>query len=114
MNLTRLTEWLTPKRAVFIIVVLGLLAYLNTLGNSFVWDDEEQIVNNTIIQNLSNIGQISSGATFSTGGAGLSGWFFRPFLTLSYMLSFAIFHLNAWGYHLIQVIFHILNAILLF
>lgn len=97
-----------------ICIFIYFLVWINSVFNGFVWDDEEQIVNNTIIQHLFNFPQIFSGATFGTGGAGLSGWFFRPFLTLSYMLSFAIFGQNAWGYHLIQVIFHLINSILIF
>ncbi len=110
----RLTSWLTFKKAVFIILFLGFIVYASNLFNGFVWDDEEQIVNNTIIQNLYNWPQIFSGATFSTGGAGLSGWFFRPFLTLFYMLNFAVWKSNPFGFHLVQVIFHILNSLLLF
>ncbi len=97
-----------------ILIVLFFVFYSNAIFNGFVWDDEEQIVNNSIIHSLSNFGQIFSGATFGTGGAGLSGWFFRPFLTLSYMLLFAVFELNAWGYHLIQLLIHGINAILIF
>lgn len=96
------------------IIFVGFMAYFNMLGNSFVWDDEEQIVNNAVIQNFSNLPQIFSGATFSTGGAGLSGWFFRPMLTFSYILIFAIWGLNPFGFHLFQLFLHIVNAILLF
>ncbi len=110
----KLLQALTPKKAVILICIVSSLAYFNILFNGFVWDDEEQIVNNAIIQNLGNINQIFSGATFSTGGAGLSGWFFRPFLTLSYMLNYAIWGANAWGFHLFQLTFHLLNAILIF
>lgn len=102
------------RLAPLLIAVFGFIAFANMLGNSFVWDDEEQIVNNAIIQNFSNFPQIFSGATFSTGGGGLSGWFFRPALTFSYMLIFAIWKLNPFGFHLFQLILHIASAILLF
>lgn len=110
----KIINWLTPKKTICLIAIFGFLVYANSLFNGFVWDDEEQIVNNAIIQNLYNWPQIFSGATFSTGGAGLSGWFFRPFLTLYYMLNFAVWKNSAFGFHLVQVIFHIVNSLLLF
>ncbi len=110
----KILQWLTPKRAIFIIICVGLIVYFNSLFNGFVWDDEEQIVNNAIIQHLSNLPQIFSGATFNTGGAGLSGWFFRPFLTFTYMINFALFGQNAWGYHLFALVFHLVNGVLIF
>lgn len=110
----KLLIWLTSKKAVFLIIILGLVVYSNSLFNGFVWDDEEQIVNNQVIQSLANLPQIFSGATFSTGGGGLSGWFFRPLLTFSYMLNYAIWGQNAFGFHLFQLIFHLANSVLLF
>ncbi len=110
----RVTQWLSTTRAILLLVTFGLLAYFNTLFNGFVWDDEEQIVNNTIVHSLANIGQVFSGGTFNTGGAGLSGWFFRPLLTLNYMLLYVIFSDHAFGFHLFQFSFHIANAVLLY
>jgi len=109
-----LANWLTFKKAIVLIVAATSIVYFNTLANGFVWDDEEQIVNNSIIQNLYNWPQVFSGATFSTGGAGLSGWFFRPLFTLTYMLNFAVWHASAGGFHFFQVFFHTINAILIF
>lgn len=108
------TGWLTNKKAIVLIFSIGFFVYFNSLGNGFVWDDEEQIVNNAIIQNLANFPYIFSGGTFSTGGAGLLGWFFRPFLTAQYMVLYAFFGQNSWGFHLYQVLIHITNAIFLF
>ncbi len=97
-----------------IIFLVAFIVYGNSLFNGFVWDDEEQILKNNIIQSFSNFPYIFKGATFSTGGAGLSGWFFRPLLTFSFMLNYAFFGANAFGFHLFQIIFHALNGILLF
>lgn len=111
----KLLTWLTPRKAIFLIIILGFLVYFNSLLNGFVWDDEEQIVKNQVIQSLANFPQIFSGATFSTGGAGgLSGWFFRPLLTFSYMLNYFIWGEKAFGFHLFQLIFHLANSVLLF
>lgn len=95
-------------------IIVGAVIYANSLGNGFVWDDETQIVQNSVIQNLNNIPYIFSGSTFTTGGGGLSGWFFRPLLTFTFMLNFLIFGPSPAGYHLFQVAFHIINAVLIF
>lgn len=105
---------ITSGQAIIFIWIAGIIAYFNSLFNGFVWDDEEQVVSNTIIHSLSNISQIFSGATFSSGGGNLTGWFFRPLLTLSYMLNYAVWRDNAFGFHLFSILFHLLNATLLF
>lgn len=97
-----------------ILIVIGSLVFLNSLFNGFVWDDEVQIVNNPTIKSLQNIGQAFGGGTFDTGGAGLAKGFYRPMVTIYYMLVGAIFGQKAFGYHLVQIILHIVNAILIF
>lgn len=106
---------LTTKQAIVIIVSVGFIVYFNSLFNGFVWDDEEQIVNNSVIHSLGNFSQIFSGATFNTGGtATLSGWFFRPLITLWFMLGYAIFNGNAFGFHFLQLVLHLTNAVLIY
>ena len=51
---------LNSKKVIWIIVLVGFGVYFNSLFNGFVWDDEEQIVNNAIIQSMSNLPQIFS------------------------------------------------------
>lgn len=96
------------------MIITGLGVFLNSFFNGFVWDDEVQIVNNPAIRSLSNISQIFNSGTFDTGGAGLAKGFYRPMVTLYYTLVYAFFGQNAFGYHLIQTIIHIINGILIF
>lgn len=102
------------KKSILIILIIGFLVYLPSLFNGFVWDDEEQIVNNTIIHSLSNTPLFFKGSTFNTGGAGLSGWYYKPLMTMSFAISYAFFKNNAFGFHLFQLIIHLLNSILVF
>src|SRR3990167_5014032 len=82
------------------LAALAILAYSNILFNGFVWDDEEQIVNNTLIHSLKNINLFLYGGTFNTGGTNeLSGWFFRPLINITFAPLYSVFGLNAWGYH---------------
>ncbi len=115
MKLMKLLRQLKTKHFILIILLFGFIVYLNVLPNGFIWDDEEQVVNNLIIQSFSNFPQIFKGSTFQTGGAGgLSGIYYKPLMTFSFMLNYAIWKLNAFGYHLFQVLIHLSNAVLVF
>jgi tetratricopeptide (TPR) repeat protein len=103
------------EKPIYVLGVLVLITYGVTLFNGFVWDDEEQIVNNAIIQNLRNFNLFLYGGTFNTGGTNnLSGWFFRPLINVNFAFLFAVFKFNAWGYHLFSITFHLINSILIF
>ncbi len=115
MKLMKFLRRLKSKHFIALISIIGFIVYLNVLPNGFVWDDEEQVVNNLIIQKFSNLPQIIKGSTFQTGGAGgLSGIYYKPLMTFSFMLNYGIWKLNAFGYHLFQVLIHLSNAVLVF
>lgn len=100
---------------ILIISLLGFLVYSNCLPNAFVWDDEEQIVKNTFIQDLKNFPKLFTTSTFYTGGTGrLSGYYYRPTMTASFMASYALWGPRAFGFHLFQVLLHLANASLVF
>ena len=98
-----------------ILAGVGFLVYVNSLPNSFVWDDGSQIVQNTAIKSFSNLFELFKGSTFSGGGAEeLTGSFYRPFVPISYLLNYHVFGLEAWGFRIFQIAFHLFNVILLF
>jgi protein O-mannosyl-transferase len=107
LNLVRYFPW--------IVIILGILVYGAALFNGFVWDDEEQVVNNIAIRSLSNIPYLFSQSTFNTGGsAGMGGMYYKPMMPLLFTLIYQFSRLNAWGYHLVQVIFHLANVYLIY
>ena len=115
MEMLQKIESVNKTKVILVILGIGFFVYFNSLFNGFVWDDEGEILNNQVVHKLSNIGYIWNGGTFNTGGTGqLSGWFFRPIRTLSIMINWALFGPQAWGWHLVQVLFHLTNVYLLF
>ncbi|MDO8561511.1 MAG: tetratricopeptide repeat protein [bacterium] len=96
------------------LVVVVLALYANALPNTFVWDDEEQIVNNQVIRDFGNLPEILTSSTFYAGGAGLSGGFYRPMVSFSYIVNYQLWGLHPWGFRIFQILFHILNALLVF
>ena len=107
-------ENLSSKVLILIILLVGFLVYVNILGNGFVWDDEEQVVNNPYIKSFTYLSKIFTGSTFQTGGAGLSGWYFKPLMSLWFMVNYSLFGKNAWGFHLTQLLLHLINVALVF
>lgn len=95
---------LTTLRAISIIIIVGFLVFGNILFNGFVWDDNFQIVNNLYIQHK----QFFYYFTHTIGP------FYRPLMFFFYALIFSLFGLNAFFYHLMQLLLHILNGILIF
>src|SRR5262249_38130657 len=77
--------------------------------NSFVdFDDPVYILENPHVQAGLNWWDIKW--AFATGYA--ANW--HPLTWLSHMLDFQVFHLRPSGYHLTNVVLHVLNTVLLF
>ncbi|MFA5164268.1 MAG: hypothetical protein WC481_01720 [Candidatus Omnitrophota bacterium] len=93
------------------IVLLGILAYRSALFGDFVLDDLTLVVLNAHIQDLSGAGRLfleNIGAGFSQQA---SSAFYRPLQILSYAVDHSFWGLNYAGYHLTNVILHILAAL---
>ena len=103
----------TKKNIIIItlIIILTALSYINTLNNSFVYDDNTYVVENRQIRSVSNIPKafISSYPPDSKG-QGL----YRPLVTVSYIIDYALWGLNPKGFHLANIIFHILTSIIVY
>ncbi len=107
-------EKLSSKSIFWLLSGSVVLTYLNGLFNGFVWDDEEQILNNALVHHLSNWWRLFLGSTFNTGGGGLSGWYYKPLMSLSFMLNWFIWGRISFGYHLFQLGLHLVNVYLVF
>jgi tetratricopeptide (TPR) repeat protein len=87
--------------------VLGFLIYFNTFDAPFVFDDIKTITENSSIRiqefTVSNIIDAVSGLSKK-----------RIFPELSFALNYYFGHYNPAGYHLVNIIIHIINGILLF
>lgn len=90
-----------------------MFVYSISLDNRFLWDDETQIVGNTIIHSLKNLPLLFTGGIVYTPGQSLSGGFYRPILSLSYMLLYAISS-GPFIFRLFQVTTHALNTLFIY
>lgn len=99
---TRGSTWL----AAALLVGATLLAYANSFGGPFVFDDVPSIVENTSIRSFRS-------ALFppSEGGVTVSG---RPVLNVSLALNHAISGFDVWSYHALNLLIHVLAGLTLF
>lgn len=104
------------KNVYFILTIpiLGFLLYANSLFNGFFADDFHQIVDNPTVHSLGNIPAFFSGSTFYTGGTELTGNYYKPLLPTMFAFLYAVFGENPFGFHLFQVMLHIINSILVY
>ncbi|MDD5292285.1 MAG: tetratricopeptide repeat protein [Candidatus Omnitrophica bacterium] len=114
---------LNHKTAIIILIAFAFIVYANSLFNSFVWDDFLVIVNNNFVKSWNNFPLLFKRDYLNfLSGAGYAGKYnlgsgessYRPVVTFSYLLDYSFWKLNPFGYHLTNVLLHILNVLLLY
>ncbi len=97
------------------LILLSALPYANTFRNGFVYDDITQVLNNPYIRNFRHLREIFTTTVWSYIGdfRGISNYY-RPLMTLGYLLCYRIFGPRAYGFHLANLIFHVGVVSLLF
>lgn len=96
--------------SISLIIILSTAIYANTLKNGFVYDDGVTIVNNTLIKSFGNLPKLIQKDYFTLSGEGT----YRPLVTLTYFLDYALYGLKPWGFHLTNILLHIINGVLLY
>jgi len=95
-----------------ILVAITLLTYGNCLLNGFVWDDQNIIIKNPVNRDLANIPRVLFSADVVY--ADDTGFYYRPLNRLTYLLEFSLYGLQPAGYHLVNLLVHLANVLLLF
>ncbi|MDP2886614.1 MAG: tetratricopeptide repeat protein [Ignavibacteria bacterium] len=94
--------------AVVVIVLIAAFAYSATMSNGFTnWDDNHMVTENGMIRSLSFANLVHIFASMHYGH-------YHPLVVISYALEYHFFRLDPWIYHLTNVVFHILNTLLVF
>lgn len=102
---------LSKLKLIGILVIIGLIAYLPSLNNKFVWDDEQFIYKNQYVKTF-DVKNIFSQNTIA--GAGENSTYYRPLTTLGFAIDHSIWGLNPIGFHLSNTTLHIAASIILF
>lgn len=94
------------KQSIVLLIILvsciSFVIYLKALQSEFVWDDVQLITHPLNIKN--------NPYSFFLGG----GIYYRPILSLFMLIDFSFWHLNPIGYHLTNILLHIINSLLVF
>lgn len=102
-----------PKSSALSGIVYGvviLLTRLNIFQNQFVKDDYDYIVNWPLIQNLGRFADYFIHYVPHPGQEGI----YSPLKTLFHALSYHLFGLNPFGYHVLSLLIHLSAAVFVF
>lgn len=91
-------------KKLFLIILIGVLAFFNIFFNNFAFDDKHFIVNEPDIRSIN----IVKSFTEDTRGV------YRPVRTVFFAISYKLYGLNPFGYHLNSLIIHLIASILVY
>lgn len=90
------------------ILVITLCVYLQSLSFDFVnWDDDYYVINNLQVTNPTTENLVKFFIEGNTAN-------YHPITMLSLTLNYVLGGENAFGYHLFNLIFHLINSLLLY
>lgn len=93
-----------------IIAVIGLAIYFNTLFNGYIYDDFQMILDDFRIKDIKNIPLIFTSSEWSFAGPDVVNNYYRPLYLLIFMAEWHIFADQIWGWHLVNILFHIITS----
>jgi len=98
-----------------ILVALAVLPYFNSLRNSFVYDDIDQVLRNPYIRNFHHLREILTSSVWSfMGDFRGSSNYYRPVMSLGYLFCYQLFGPNALGFHLASLLANVGVVLLVF
>ena len=96
-----------------ILVSITFLVWGTSLWNGFVWDDGVLIEKNEGALSPISLSTAFFSDFWSTDTENGSSNYYRPLVTLSYMLDHALYGLHPMGYHLTNVVLHTISVVTL-
>ena len=112
-------EGLAPPRssssALFAgLILCAVLPYLNTLVNGFIYDDNNEVLNNPYLRSFGHLKEIfSTGILAHLGARGVTNYY-RPVSTFGFLLCYQLFGPLPYGFHLANVVLNAAIVCLLF
>lgn len=99
----------TDRHISYLLVIITAFAFLNITGNLFILaDDPQYIFRNEVVRR----GLTWRGFVWAFTDHSLSNW--HPLTWFSHMLDVQLFGLNPAGHHLVNLVIHVVNTLLLF
>ncbi len=106
-RITRLRS--SPAVHVFLLIVLAGGVYVNSLGGKFIWDDSGLIIENIeYLEPKLDVQSLFLRSHFEAAP------YYRPGLWLSFLIDYKLWKLNPLGFHITNIMLHILNTVLMY
>lgn len=109
------TRFLAKRWKFLVLIIMAVvIVYAQSMTYQFVTYDDYDLVsrNEEFLQPFSNIVTAFATHAFTTHRS--SDVYYRPLLLVSFILDYHVWGLNPLGFHLMNVLLHCLNAILVF
>lgn len=106
-----------------LIATVAFFTYANSLANNFVGDDYDNVVNNNLIKSYSNMRLLfnknyipkQNDFYYLPRSARIGTEInYRPVRLLTYFIDYTFWRLNPAGYHLSNIVYHILTGVSLY
>src|SRR5262249_18378093 len=91
---------------VIVLLLVAFAVYVNAIGSDFVVDDNSQILRNPQIREWSYLPTIFSQSVWEFQGAEARGNYYRPLQLVTYMLTYFVFGLRPFGFHIVNILLH--------
>lgn len=103
-------------RPYIILILLVIVAYANSLSNSFAWDEIDLIVNNPKIDlSFKEMPSVFTTPLWKTAGLVKTGYvYYRPVVSLLFILNYKLWGLNPTCFHLTNILLHLISVIVLY
>ncbi len=94
------------RYGIFILIVVAVIVYINTLANGFIWDDEDLIMEDKYIKSPQYIGYLFTPQYWKKDFVAHEGRF-RPLRALTFVAEWQIWKKNPVGYHLTNLLLNL-------
>jgi protein O-mannosyl-transferase len=105
---------LSNQLLILLLILVAFLCYGNTLLNGFVYDDDQQILQNPYVKSWHYLPQIFGTTVWSFIGQAGTTNYYRPIMTLSFLVLWQIFGPLPFGFHLFNILVNALVVFLVF
>lgn len=92
------------------LILFGIAVHIPSLRGELLWDDTALVKDNPLIKSPLLIWEAFRHYLFPDAYAG----HYRPVQTISYIFDYLFWNTNAFGYHLSNVLWHVLSGVLLY
>src|SRR5271157_660520 len=99
-----------------VLLLLAILPYAGTLGNDFayIYDDKAQIIDNPYVHSFGHLRETLTTTVWSfTDAHGMTNYY-RPIMTIGFLLCYQVFGPLALGFHLTSLLLHAAVVTVLF